>query len=254
MIVLSPVRIEGDDPETVNAAVRAALAGGATGVVLSGGVLSDSDPLGRALAGVALDQVAVGLDAAFDGPDAANALAVVAKGTPRARLMFHMDPIGALAAAGASPLPVSMHLAQAAATAERHAGAYPDATFFLASGRPVGEARGSPARALGFAAACAAACVRASLEAGLPAGRALDGMVLDLPDGVSPGAARRVWIALASSFGGDTPVRIETRAPLPRIIIDAADAELAEAAWAAFERIEREGGALAWLAAADLRR
>ncbi len=47
------------------------LEGGAASVILSGAVLGGSEPLGQALAGVALD-------AGLDGPDAANALAVMA--------------------------------------------------------------------------------------------------------------------------------------------------------------------------------
>ena len=65
--------VEGDDAAAVNAALLADLQGGAASVVLKGGVLADSDPLGKALEGVALELAAVGLDAGLAGPDAVNA-------------------------------------------------------------------------------------------------------------------------------------------------------------------------------------
>ena len=115
--------VEGDEAAAVNAAVLADLEGGAASLVLKGAVLSDSGPLARALEGVALELAAVGLDAGLDGPEAANALAVAAKGSPRARLMFHMDPISAFAETGAAPRSLEEHLTLAANTAARHAGA-----------------------------------------------------------------------------------------------------------------------------------
>ena len=211
-------RVEGEDPEVVNAAVLTDLEGGAASVIVSGAVLSDSEPLARALANVALELAAVGLDAGLDGPEAANALAVVAKGSPRAKLMFHMDPIGAYATAGGSPLPMAMHLSQAAATAERHCGAYPDATFFLASGRAVHEAGGSAGQELGFIAASAVAYVKAAVEAGLSAEQALRGMVLGVSvdaeyfDSLAKvRALRLIWTSISKAFHLDVPAQIEAR-------------------------------------------
>ena len=211
-------RVEGEDPEVVNAAVLTDLEGGAASVIVSGGVLSDSEPLARALANVALELAPVGLDAGLGGPEAANALAVVAKGSPRAKLMFHMDPVSAYAAAGGSPLPIGMHLSQAAATAERHSGAYPDATFFLASGRAVHEAGGSAGQELGFVAACAVAYVKAAIEAGLTAEQALRGTVLGVSvdaeyfDSLAKvRALRLIWASIAKAFGLDVPANIEAR-------------------------------------------
>jgi methylmalonyl-CoA mutase len=60
-------RVEGEDPEVVNAAVLTDLEGGAASVIVSGAVLSDSEPLAGALANVALELAAVGLDAGLDG-------------------------------------------------------------------------------------------------------------------------------------------------------------------------------------------
>ena len=211
-------QVEGDEPEAVNAAVLADLEGGAASVILSGEVLTDSEPLGRALNGVTLELAPVGLDAGLAGPDAANALAVVAKGSPRAKLMFHMDPLSAFAATGGSPRAIEEHLSLAANTAARHAGAYPEASFFLATGRAAHEAGGSAGQELGFAAAAAAACLRAALAAGLPVERALAGTVLGVS--VDAGyfdslakvrALRLIWRSISKAFGHDTLARIEAR-------------------------------------------
>ncbi|QTN19532.1 methylmalonyl-CoA mutase [Brevundimonas sp. AJA228-03] len=210
--------VEGDDPDAANTAVLADLEGGAASVILSGAVLADSGPLGGALNGVAMELAPVGLDAGIDGPDAANALAVVAKGAPRARLMFHMDPLSAYAVAGGSPRPIEAHIELAANTAARHAGAYPDATFFLATGRAAHEAGGSAGQELGFTAAAAVTCLKAAVEAGLPIERALAGTVL----GVSVDAEyfdslarvralRLIWRSISRAFGSETTARIEAR-------------------------------------------
>lgn len=210
--------VEGDDPASVNAAVLADLEGGAASVLLRGAVLADSEPLARALDGVALELAPVGLDAGLDGPDAANALAVAAKGSPRARLMFHMDPLSAFAEAGAAPRAIDEHLMLAANTAVRHAGAYPEAYFFLAGGRVVHEAGGSIAQELGFAAANAVALVRAAVAAGMTADAALKGTVLGVSldqeyfDGLAKvRALRLIWRTLSRAFGFETPAVIEAR-------------------------------------------
>jgi methylmalonyl-CoA mutase len=117
----------------------------------------DLDSLARALSGVVLDAAPVALDAGFLGPRAADWLAVLAKGAPEARLGFHLDPLSAFAEQGSSPGPIGAHLSAAAQTAARHAGAYPKASRFLASGRVVHEAGGSDGQELGFMAAAALA-------------------------------------------------------------------------------------------------
>lgn len=210
--------VEGDDPAAVNAAVLADLQGGAASVVLKGAVLADSEPLGRALDGVALELAAVGLDAGLAGPDATNALAVAAKGSPRARLMFHMDPVSAFAEAGAAPRPIAEHLTLAANTAARHAGAYPDATFFMASGRVVHEAGGSIAQELAFAAANAVALIDAAVAAGMSVEVALKGTVLSVAvdqeyfDGLAKvRALRLMWRTISTAYGHEIPAVIETR-------------------------------------------
>ncbi len=210
--------IEGDEPAAVNTAVLADLRGGAASVLLRGAVLEDSEPLGRALDGVALEMAAVGLDAGFAGPEAANALAVAAKGSPRARLMFHLDPVSAFAEAGAAPRTLADHLELAANTAARHADAYPEATLFLASGRVVHEAGGSIAQELAFTAASAVALTRAAVAAGLDVERALQGTVLCLAvdqeylDGLAKvRALRLIWRSICGAFGVETPAVIEAR-------------------------------------------
>jgi methylmalonyl-CoA mutase len=210
--------VEGDEAEAVNAAVLSDLENGAASVILKGAVLADSAPLGRALEGVALELAPVVLDAGIDGPDAANALAVVAKGSPRAKLGFHMDPVSAFAEAGGSPRSVEEHLSLAANTATRHAGAYPDATFFLASGRVAHEAGGSAAQELAFAAASAVAHVKAAAAAGMSAEAALRGMVVGLSvdaeyfDSLAKVRAMRlIWSSLTKAFGIEAPALIEAR-------------------------------------------
>jgi len=210
--------VEGDEPSAVNAAVLVDLEGGAASVVLKGAVLADSEPLTRALDGVALELAAVGLDAGLDGPEAANALAVAAKGSPRARLMFHMDPVSAFAETGEAPRALEEHLTLAANTAARHAGAYPDASFFLASGRVAHEAGGSIGQELAFAAANAVALVKAAVEAGMPAEQALRGTVLGVAvdqeyfDSLAKvRALRLMWRSLSRAFGAETPAVIEAR-------------------------------------------
>ena len=210
--------VEGDDAEAVNAAVLNDLENGAASVLLKGRVLSDSAPLGRALEGVALELAPVALDAGIDGPDAANALAVVAKGSPRAKLRFHMDPVSAFAQAGGAPRSVEDHLSLAANTAARHAGAYPEATLFMASGRVAHEAGGSAAQELAFAAANAVAQAKAAVDAGLSVEAALRGTVVGLSvdaeyfDSLAKVRAMRlIWASLTQAFGVAAPAIIEAR-------------------------------------------
>ena len=210
--------VEGDDPAAVNATVLADLEGGAASVVLKGAILGDSEPLARALDGVALELAAVGLDAGLDGPEAANALAVAAKGSPRARLMFHMDPVSAFAETGEAPRTLEEHLSLAANTAARHAGAYPDASFFMASGRVAHEAGGSIGQELAFAAANAVALVKAAVDAGMTAEQALRGIVLGVSvdqeyfDSLAKvRALRLMWRSLSRAFAAETPAVIEAR-------------------------------------------
>jgi len=211
-------QVEGDDAEAVNAAVLTDLQEGAASVLLSGGVLADAATLGRALEGVALELAPVALDAGFGGVEAAEALAAVAKGSPRAMLRFHLDPISAFAAAGGSPHAVEDDLRAGAEAAVRHAGVYPDASLFLASGRVVHEAGGSAAQELAFAASSAVAYVKAAIGAGLSVEAALRGVVVGLSvdqeyfDSLAKVRAMRlIWASLSRAFGVETPAMIEAR-------------------------------------------
>ncbi|WP_353956500.1 methylmalonyl-CoA mutase family protein [uncultured Brevundimonas sp.] len=210
--------VEGDDAEAVNAGVLTDLENGAASVLLAGAMLSDGAWLGRALDGVALDLAPVALDAGFDGPAAADALAALAKGAPRALLRFHLDPISAFAEAGGSPRPIEDHLSEAAGAAARHAATYPEAGLFLASGRVAHEAGASIAQELAFAAGGAVAYVKAGVGAGLTVEAALGGVTLGLAvdqeyfDGLAKvRALRLIWTSLSKAFGMDAPAVIEAR-------------------------------------------
>ncbi|MFN3353952.1 MAG: methylmalonyl-CoA mutase family protein, partial [Brevundimonas sp.] len=210
--------VESDSPAAANEIALTDLNGGAASAVLRGAILADPDPLSEALKDVALELAAVGLDAGIDGPDAANALAVAAKGAPRAKLMFHMDPLSAFAEGGGAPRPIPEHLTLAANTAARHAGAYPEASFFLASGRVAHQAGGTAAQELGFAAASALACLKAGVEAGLGVERAARGTWLGVAvdaeyfDALAKvRALRLIWAGLMKPLGLDVPAKIEAR-------------------------------------------
>ncbi len=211
-------QVEGDDAEAVNDAILTDLQEGAASVLLSGGVLADAATLDRALEDVALELAPVALDAGFAGVEAAEALAAVAKGSPRAMLRFHLDPISAFAEAGGSPRGIDDDLGTAAKAAVRHAGVYPDASLFLASGRVAHEAGGSAAQELAFAASSAVAYVKAAVAAGLSVEAALKGVVIGLSvdqeyfDALAKVRAMRlIWANLSRAFGVETQAVIEAR-------------------------------------------
>src|SRR5690606_23922402 len=135
---------------------------GAAGVAV--GAMED---LGQVLDGVLLDVAPVALDAGFLGAEAANGLAGLAKGAPEARPAFHPDPLSAVAAPGVSEREIGGHVAAAAETAARRAGAYPRASLFQAWGRVVHKAGGAAPLELGVMAAAAVAYLRAGDAAGL---------------------------------------------------------------------------------------
>lgn len=216
--------LDAADPAAANAQGREDLDGGAASLLVAigdeGVQVGSRDDLARVLDGVLLDLAPVALDAGFAGPQAADWLADLAKGAPRAPLAFHLDPLSAFATAGATPGPLADHVALAARTAAAHAEAYPEASFFLASGRAVHEAGGSKAQELGFAAAAAVAYARALTDAGLPMADAFARVTLGLSvDGeyfaslAKLRAARLIWARLLTACGlPDAPARIEARA------------------------------------------
>jgi len=214
------------DPATANALILQALEGGAESVLLrvapqgpDGCILRAPADLGQTLDGVVLEAATVSLDAGFSGSRAAEWLGALAKGSPAARLDFHMDPLGDFARTGSSPGPVEAHLAQAAQTAARLAVTYPKAGLVLADGRVAHEAGGSPAQELGVTAAAALAYLRALTAAGMSTPAALGGIVLGLAADrdvlvsiAKLRAARAIWAKIAAACGApEVPARIEAR-------------------------------------------
>jgi methylmalonyl-CoA mutase len=214
------------DPARANTETLEDLEGGAASVVIridptgkTGVAVGSADTLARVLDGVVLELASVAIDAGFLGHKAADWLAAAAKSSPSARLEFHLDPLGALAEAGASPGPIEAHLIASAGAAARLAETYPKASLFLASGRVVHEAGGGEALELGFAAASAVAYAKALVRAGLTLDEAFARTVLGLSvDGdyfismAKLRAARAIWARITAACGAATvPARIEAR-------------------------------------------
>lgn len=209
---------EGADAEGLNRAILTDLENGAASVLIAGPVAAEAVSLARALDGVALELAPVALDAGFDGARATEALAAVAKGSPRAKLAFHLDPVSAYAEAGGAPEAFAAMMAEAAKVAARHAATYPEATLFMASGRVAHEAGGSIAQELAFAASSAVAYVKAAVAAGLSVETALKGVVLGVAvdqsyfDSLAKiRALRLIWASLSKAFGVDVQAKVEAR-------------------------------------------
>jgi methylmalonyl-CoA mutase len=212
-------------PEEANAQILRDLEGGAASALLqldpsaqAGVAVGSADDLGRALKGVLLELAPVGLDAGFLGPKAADWLGAVAKASPAARLLLHLDPLGAFAEAGASPGPIESHLVSAATLAVRLAETYPQAQLFMASGRVVHEAGGGEAGELAFAAAAAVAYAKALSRAGMPVEDAFARITLGLSAEADYfltiaklRAARAIWARITEACGAPCPARIEAR-------------------------------------------
>ena len=213
------------DPARANAEALEDLEGGAASVVLkldptgqTGIAVGSADGLTRVLDGIVVELAAVALDAGFYGVRAADWLASAAKSSPGARLAFHLDPLSALAEAGASPGPIEAHLTAAADAGARLAETYPKASLFQASGRVVHEAGGGEALELGFAAASTVAYAKALARAGFSMDQAFEriglGLAVDGDYFVSMAklrAARVVWNRIAGACGASAPARIEAR-------------------------------------------
>lgn len=177
--------------------------------------VDSGDDLARVLDGVLLELAPVAVDAGLAGAEAANWLAVLAKGAPEAPLAFHLDPLSAVARRGGD---AARPLNEAAQTAARHAPAYPRASLFMASGRFVHEAGGSEAQELGAMAASAVTYLRALADTGMAPAQALGRIVLGLSADAEYfttiaklRAARAIWSRLAAACGADVPARIEAR-------------------------------------------
>ncbi len=213
------------DPVRANSEILRDLEGGAAAATVAidptgkaGVAIGSAQDLARALEGVILELAPVALDAGFLGPQAADWLGAAAKASPSALLRFHLDPLSALARAGASPGPIEAHLISAATVARRLADTYPQAQLFLASGRAVHEAGGGEAEEVAFATAAALAYAKALVRAGLPMADAFARITLGLSADADYfltiaklRAARAVWARLAGACGAETTARIEAR-------------------------------------------
>jgi methylmalonyl-CoA mutase len=222
--------ITAGDPLAANRQALEALAGGCSSLLLHAGLsgVESGEDLKRALDGVVLEAAPVALDAGFAGPLAAGWPAEAAKDAPSARLAFHLDPLGAFAAAGQSPGPIEAHVARAASVAAGLAGTYPEVSLFLASGRAVHEAGGSAAQELGVMASAALAYAKALGEAGLATPEAFARLVLGVAADADYlisiaklRAAREIWARMTAACAVQAPARIEVRSS--RRMLTAAD-------------------------------
>ncbi|HUZ12161.1 MAG TPA: methylmalonyl-CoA mutase family protein [Caulobacteraceae bacterium] len=217
--------VRASDPDEANREVLEDLAGGAQSVLLRldptgahGVAAASPEALARVLDGVVLEVAQVALDAGFLAAQAADWLAAAARGAPAARLALHMDPLGAFAATGVSPGPLEAHLAACAGVGARLAEPYPEATFFLASGRTAHEAGAGEAAELALACASALAYAKALARAGLTAQGAFARIVLGLAADADCflviaklRAARILWSKLTGACGVAAAARIEAR-------------------------------------------
>ena len=211
------------DPAHANAQILEALAGGASSILITidpagveGVAIGSGQALEGLLEGVALDIAPIALDAGFLGAGCAEWLAAAAKASPAAGPAFHLDPLTAFAATGASPGPIESHLIAGAGLAARLAETYPKASLYRASGRVVHEAGGTPAQELAFAAAAALSYAKALVRAGLAIEAAFARVTLGLAvDGDALAsiaklrAARLIWTRITGACGVAGRARIE---------------------------------------------
>jgi methylmalonyl-CoA mutase len=212
-------------PDAANAELLTDLDGGAASAIVridpsgeNGVAIGSAEGLARVLDGIILELAPVGIDAGFLGVQAADWLADAGKSSPTALLMFHLDPLSAFAEAGRSPGPVEAHLIAAANAGSRLAETYPKASLFLASGRVVHEAGGTPADELGFMAASALAYAKALVRAGMGLEQAFARITLGLSADAQYfrtiaklRAARIIWGRITEACGVRVPARIEAR-------------------------------------------
>ena len=218
-------RVTHPDAAQANADLLTDLEGGAASALIridptgqDGVAVGSAQGLARVLDGVMLELAPVALDSGFLGPKAADWLAAVAKGSPAAKLFFHLDPLSAFARGGESPGPIESHIVSAATVARRMADAYPDAGLFLASGQVVHEAGGGEAGELAFATAAALTYAKALVRAGLPMheawGRIVVGLAADADYFATLAklrAARAVWARITAACGVTSVLRVEAR-------------------------------------------
>src|SRR5262249_19326350 len=159
------------DPSAANAQALHDLEQGANGLslVFAGAIgaygyglpCSEAD-VARVLDGVLLDAgIAIELDLGLQAAELARSIARVSKqrgiGPASREIRFGPDPLGAMAARGASARPWADAAAQLAATIADLAAAGFKGPFAAADGRPVHAAGGSEAQELAFALSVAVA-------------------------------------------------------------------------------------------------
>ncbi len=213
------------DPDQANQDLLSDLEGGAASAVLGldptgldGVTVGSVAGMNRVLRGVVLEFAPIALDAGWLGPQAADWLSASAKGSPTARLHFHMDPLSELARQGHSPGPIHAHLTLVAETAHRLAQLHPLATHVLASGRVIHEAGGGEVGELAFALSSALAYAKALNAAGMTQDQAFASVCLGLSADTDYfltiakfRAARDLWARLTTACGVACPARIEAR-------------------------------------------
>ena len=170
-------RIDHPDPVAANAEALHDLENGATtlSLVLAGsvgshryGVAASQHAVAAALAGVDLKAAALDLDTGPHATDAARLVMelVNGRGTPAGAtgIRFGIDPLGAMASAGAAPESWREHAPRFAGLVSDLAGHGFSGPFAAADGRVIHDAGGSEAQELGFVLAVAVSYLRA-LEA-----------------------------------------------------------------------------------------
>jgi len=219
------MRVGHPDPKQAGAEGLKDLESGAASLLLAidptgkaGVAVGSADDLAKALDGVLLDLAPVALDAGYLSPKAADWLGALAKAAPNAPLAFHMDPLTAFAATGASPGPIESHIVSAATVGARLSATYAKASLFLASGRAAHEAGGSNTEELALMAASALAYARALVRAGLPMDEAFRRITLGVSlDGeyftgiAKVRAARALWSRITQACGIDVRAVVEVR-------------------------------------------
>ena len=217
-------RIFAATPAEANRQALKVLNGGAASILLpiEAAGIGSADDMAQALDGVLLELAAVALDGGAQAVEAANWLAVAAKGSPQAKLAFHLDPISTIAREGPDLVAASVQ------TAMRHQAAYPAAELFLASGVFVHEAGGTETQELAVMLASAVSYARALVEAGLGVEAAFGRVTLGLSaDNLTfmtlakTRAARALWGRVCEVSGVAVPARIEARSS--RRMLSAAD-------------------------------
>ncbi|MEQ1782721.1 MAG: methylmalonyl-CoA mutase family protein [Hyphomonadaceae bacterium] len=213
------------DPVVAADHVMEALEGGVSSIELRvdaagehGVVARSSADIERLLRGVKLDLAPLALEAA--GASSAQGIelaALVAASlssgvAATALIAFNVDPIGALARAGALPGSADEEIAQATAFAIDIAKQFPKATALRADSRPVHEAGGTEVQEIAYLVAAGADYVRALLTAGMNINESCRTILFTTNVGADYQvemaklrAARRMWSRIATAFGATGP-------------------------------------------------